>query len=378
MAEAAVKNAPKGWNLRFSDPWLVLAVLALTAIGLVMVYSASSSLALKRHMDSVFFFKRQMLHITVGLGLMIMLARMDYDRLRRWAYPFLGLVFILLIAVLIPGLGHRAGGAARWLRVFGISIQPSELAKLALMMYMAYSLSVHHENVKTFSRGFLPHLGVAILLVLPILAQPDLGMSLMVFTIGFVMMFVAGVRVIYLGGLVLLASPVVYTLIVAFPYRFQRLLVFLDPWKYRYGAGFQIIHSFLAFGSGGTMGAGLGASKQKLFYLPEPHTDFIFSVLGEEMGLWGVTLVLSLFLMLVWRGIKTALGARDLFGTYLAMGATLVIGLQAFVNAGVVMGVLPTTGLTLPFISSGGSSMVTNFFCVGILLSVSAHKGKKA
>lgn len=378
MAEAAVKTAPKNWSVKFSDPWLILAVLALTAIGLVMVYSASSSLALKRHMDSAYFFKRQILHVGVGIGLMIVLARMDYDRFRRWAYPFLGFVFLLLIAVLIPGVGHRAGGAARWLRILGVSIQPSELAKLALVMYMAYSLAVHHDNVKTFSRGFLPHLGMATLLVLPILAQPDLGMSLMVFTIGLVMMFVAGVRMIYLGGLVLLASPIVYALIVAFPYRFQRLIVFLDPWKYRYGAGFQIVHSFLAFGSGGPWGAGLGASKQKLFYLPEPHTDFIFSVLGEEMGLWGVTLVLGLFLLLVWRGIKTALGARDLFGTYLAMGATLIIGLQAFVNAGVVMGVLPTTGLTLPFISSGGSSMVVNFFCVGILLSVSAHRGKKA
>ncbi len=378
MAEAAVKTAPKTWSLRFSDPWLILAVLALTAIGLVMVYSASSSLALKRHMDAAYFFKRQLLHVGVGLGLMIFLARMEYDRLRRWAYPFLGLVFILLVAVLIPGLGHRAGGAARWLRLFGVSIQPSELAKLALMMYMAYSLSAHHDNIRTFSRGFLPHLGMSVVLVLPILAQPDLGMSLMVFTIGLVMMFVAGVRMLYLGGLVVTAIPVVYTLIVAFPYRFQRLAVFLDPWKYRYGAGFQIVHSFLAFGSGGTMGAGLGASKQKLFYLPEPHTDFIFSVLGEELGLWGVALVLSLFLLLVWRGIKTALGARDLFGTYLAMGATLIIGLQAFVNAGVVMGALPTTGLTLPFISSGGSSMVTNFVCVGILLSVSAHRDRKA
>ena len=382
MAEA-VLSAPKSTSTgqavsRVGDPWLLLAALALAGVGLVMVYSAGSALAVQRHSDGAYFFKAQLLHVTAGIVVMGILALVDYRRLARFTYPVLLGVLAALLFVLIPGVGHEAGGAVRWLRLGPFSLQPAEMAKLALVLYLAYSLSRHQEQIKSFSRGLLPHLGVTFLLILPVAAEPDLGMSVILFCLACLMLFVAGARLSYLLGLLAMASPLVWVMVVHYPWRLKRILAFLDPWQDAGGAGFQIIHSFYALGSGGLWGAGLSAGKQKLFYLPEPHTDFIFSVLGEELGLWGVMLVLSLFLLLVIRGVKIALEARELFGTYLAMGSTLIIGLQAFINAGVVMGLLPTKGLTMPFISYGGSSLLVNFACVGILLSVAAGSGRKA
>ncbi len=378
MAELTAARSKRTSAMRVADPWVLLSALMLTGIGLVMVFSASSALASKRYLDAAYFFKHQIFHVAVGIGVMIFLAARDYQRLKGLAYPVLLVVLLLLVLVLIPGLGHRAGGAARWLRLGPVSIQPSEFAKLALVIYLAYSLSEHAPQIKSLSRGFLPHLGMAAFITLPVLAEPDLGMSVTLMTIAAVMLFVAGTRLTYLLGLAALAAPALYFLIVRVSYRMERLTAFLSPWDDPLGRSFQIVHSFLALGSGGLLGVGLGGSMQKLFYLPEPHTDFIFAVLGEELGLWGVLLVLGLFMVLVWRGVRVALEARDLFGTYLALGATLIIGLQAFVNAGVVMGLLPTKGLTLPFISYGGSAMVANFACVGLLLSVASHREKPA
>lgn len=378
MAEARAMARPGLLaGRRVSDPWVLMCALVLVGLGLVMVYSASSALALKRTGDASFFFKAHLVRVLVGLAVMVLLAGYDYLRLRRWTYPLLGAVFIGLLLVLIPGIGHTAGGASRWLRIGGMSLQPSEFAKLAMVIYLAYYLAKNQSELKAFSRGFLPPMGVALALVLPVLLEPDLGISitLMIITIG--MLFVAGTRLIHLAGLVLASLPVLYMLM-SRGYWLDRMLAFLSPWKDPANTGFQIIHSFLAFGSGGVLGAGLGASKQKLFYLPEPHTDFILSVLGEELGLWGVLLVLAVFMVLIWRGVKISLEASDLFGSYLALGCTLIVGLQAFVNAGVVMGLLPTKGLTLPFISYGGSSLITNFACVGILLSVAGHKERRA
>ncbi len=379
MAEA-VLNAPRASTpsaSRVGDPWLLLAALALAGVGLVMVYSAGSALAAKRYLDEAYFFKSQLVHVAAGAAAMGVLALIDYRRLHRLAYPLLLGTLAMLILVLIPGVGHEAGGAVRWLRVGGLSLQPAELAKLALVVYLAYSLARHHDQVKSLSHGLLPHLGVTALLIIPVLLEPDLGMSVILFTLACLMLFVAGARLTYLLGLLALAAPLAWVMVVQYPWRFKRILAFLNPWSDAGGAGFQIIHSFYALGSGGLWGAGLGASKQKLFYLPEPHTDFIFSVLGEELGLWGVLLVLGLFLLLIVRGVKIALEARELFGTYLAVGATLIIGLQAFINAGVVMGLLPTKGLTMPFISYGGSSLLVNFSCVGLLLSVAAGSRRK-
>ncbi|MGD9124016.1 MAG: putative lipid II flippase FtsW [Desulfarculaceae bacterium] len=373
-ATAASRQGREGYKT--GDPWIIISALCLTGIGLVMVLSASSALAGKRYLDSAYFFKHQLFHLAVALLVMSFFAFRDYQRLKGLAYPAVFIVLIGLILVLIPQVGHRAGGAARWLRLGPVSLQPSEFAKLALVLYMAYSLSEHQHQIKSLSRGFLPHIGMAGMLTLPVLLEPDLGMSLTLMALAVIMLFVAGTRFTYLVGLAAAAVPVLYLLISTASYRLHRLTGFLSPWDDPRDTGFQIIHSFLAFGSGGLWGTGLGQSKQKLFYLPEPHTDFIFSVLGEELGLWGVYLVLILFFVLIWRGLRTALDARDLFGTYLALGATLIIGLQAFVNAAVVMGLAPTKGLTLPFISYGGSSLVTNFACVGLLLSVASHQAK--
>jgi len=372
-SQAATQAGP-----RISDPWLLVSALALTGFGLVMVYSSSSALAGKRYLDSAYFFKHQFVHVLLGLGVMTCLARLDYDRYRRWIWPTLGAVLLALVLVLIPGIGHRAGGAARWLRLGFVSLQPAELAKVALVLFLARYLADHQQEAKSLFKVFLPALGIACALVAPILAEPDLGMSLTLLGLTMVMLFVAGTRVSYLLVLAALAAPLIYRLVWLVPFRRDRVFAFLNPWEDPAGSGFQIINSFLALGSGGFWGTGLGGSRQKLFYLPEPHTDFILSVLGEELGLWGLVTVLSLFMVLIWRGVQAALNARDLFGTYLALGCTLIIGMQAFVNAAVVMGMLPTKGLTLPFLSYGGSSIIANFACVGLLLSVAGHQGRRA
>jgi cell division protein FtsW len=251
------------------------------------------------------------------------------------------------------------------------------LAKLALVLFLAHWLAENQHRVKSFFMVFLPCLGVACVLTAPVLLEPDLGASVTLFILAAGMLAVAGTRMGYLLSLLLAALPPLYFLVINVPYRLRRLK-FWDPWSDPNDTGFQLIHSFFALGTGGFLGSGLGGSRQKLFYLPEPHTDFILSVLGEEFGFWGVSLVLALFMLLIWRGVKVALSARDLFGTYLALGATMVIGLQAFVNSGVVMGLLPTKGLTLPFISYGGSSVMINLACVGLLLSVARHQGRSS
>nr|WP_052514853.1 putative lipid II flippase FtsW [Dethiosulfatarculus sandiegensis] len=380
MGTEAVRSNKKDYafSLREVDPWIMVAVVVLTAIGLVMVFSASSSLADKRYADSAYFLKRQAMHLGVGVLVMLALARLDYGRLHKMTYPILVGTVVALLLVFIPVVGHKAGGAYRWVNLLFIRLQPGELAKLALVFYLAYSLSSHQDQVKSFSRGFFPNIAVACVLTFLVVLEPDLGTAVTLMALASIVLFVAGTRFTYLGAMGLLALPVLGLLLFKVNWRLERMLTFLNPWADPKGTGWQIIHSFLALGSGGFTGAGLSASKQKLFYLPEPHTDFIFSVLGEELGFWGVSLVLGLFMVVIWRGIKTALEARDLFGTYLALGCTLVIGLQAFVNVAVVMGLLPTKGLTLPFISYGGSSLLVNLACVGLLLSVASHKGKRA
>jgi len=373
MASQAAKS-----RIVVADYWVLLSALLLASLGLVMVYCASSTLAAERYRDAAFFAKRQALYLAAGLGLMLILARLDYEQLKRLALPGLLLSFLALIAVFIPGLGHTAGGAARWLRLGGLNVQPSEFAKVALVLFAARHLAADPERASSIKRGILPIIGVTALFALPVLKQPDFGMSVTLFLLAMLMLYAAGARLPYLMAIVAMALPFGYWAVAKTPYRLARFLCFLDPWKEAQGCGFQLVHSLYAFGSGGVLGEGLGGSHQKLFYLPEPHTDFILSVLGEELGMLGVWLVLALFMILIWRGVMAALSARDYFGTYLALGVTVIVGLQAFVNAAVVMGMLPTKGLTMPFMSSGGSSLVANLACVGLLLSVAGHTGRKA
>ena len=291
----------------------------------------------------------------------------------KLVYPSLLLSFALLVALKIPGLGMKIGGASRWLRVGGLSFQPSELAKLSLALYLAYSMSRKTTEMSSFLKGFVPHLVVAGMFMGLIVLQPDLGTCIIIAAWLIVLLFVGGVRMTHLLGLALLCAPAVVYLIYKADYRLKRLWAFINPWEDPQGLGFQIIHSFLAFGSGGLFGVGLGNSKQKLFYLPEPHTDFILSIVAEELGLAGMAAVVILFTILIMRGIKVALDAPDLYCTYLALGITSFIALQVIVNMGVVLGLLPTKGLTLPLISYGGSSLLISLVGIGVLLNISSR-----
>lgn len=353
-----------------TDYWILIPTLLLVGLGLVFIYSSSSFLAEHRLGDSYYFLKRQCIFCLVGLVLLILAKNIPCNFYARCAYPILFLSVGLLGAVLIPGVGKVVGGASRWLPVGNISFQPSELAKLSLAVYMAYSMAKKGHDMSSFSRGLLPHLLIAGVFMGLILLQPDLGTAVIIG--GWVMMvlFVGGVRFYQLLLLVLSFAPVVGFLIWLEPYRLRRWWAFLEPWKDPHGLGFQIIHSFLAFGSGGVLGVGLGNSKQKLLYLPEPHTDFILSIIAEEVGLLGVGVVVMLFGILIFRGVRAALNARDLYSTYLALGICCFLGLQVIINMGVVMGLLPTKGLTLPLISYGGSSLVVNLLGIGILLGI--------
>src|ERR1700687_2177174 len=308
---------------------------------------------------------------------MALSLKLGYRKLARLAYPLLVCAVIGLVLVLIPGVGTTVGGARRWVRVLGFSIQPAEIAKLAWVIYLAYSLAKKREKVTLFSIGFLPHLLMAGLLVALCMAEPDFGSSVGIVFLLFVLLFAAGTKLSYLVGSVLLAIPVAYQAIASSPYRLNRILAFLDPWAHRHDVGYQVAESLISIGSGGIFGLGLGDGRQKLFFLPEAHTDFVFSIIGEELGLFGVSVVIGLYGIIIWRGIRAALSAPEPFGTYLGLGITSLIAFQAIVNMCVAMGLVPTKGLTLPFISYGGASLAGLMASSGVLLSISAS-GRRA
>jgi len=370
VAGAAAEEASPAY-----DRVLLWAVLGLTAIGLTMVYSASAVKAAQGLGDSLYFLKRQVAAAALGLGAMTFAMKIGYKRLEALAYPILVVSLIALALVLIPGIGTVAGGARRWIRLPLVSFQPAELAKLALVIYLARSLARKREKVRDFSIGFVPHTIVAGFLVLLVLGQPDFGTAVTLGALLFVMLFAAGAKVSWLVGSVLLAVPVGWKLIAGKEYRMKRVLAFLDPWKYRQDIGYQVTESLMSVGSGGLFGLGLGAGKQKLYYLPEAHTDFIIAVVGEELGLLGIVVVLALFGVVLWRGMRAAFNAPDAFGAYLALGLTSLLGIQAIGNMLVAMGMLPTKGLTLPFLSYGGTSLVLSLSAAGVLLAISSGTG---
>ncbi len=372
----------KGHHYNY-DPVILIAVIVLIGIGLVAVYSASSILAEERFGDHYYYFRRQVVFCLFGLLLMILAKNINYLFYRRLVYFFLGLGLILLILLLVPGFGVKVGGAQRWFRFGLISMQPSEVTKLSLAIFVAYSMSKNVEKMGSFSHGLLPHLLVAALFIILILQQPDLGTAIIIGMWMLILLFIGGVNLGQLLVLVGLITPVAFYLISHTAYRLSRWWAFLNPWEDPHGFGFQIIHSFLAFGSGGLLGVGIGNSKQKLFYLPEPHTDFILAIIAEEIGLIGVTVLLILFAFVVIRGIKIALNAPEVFVAYLAMGISCMLAVQVIVNMGVVMALLPTKGLTLPFISYGGSSLIVSLTGMGILMNISkrsleASSGQRA
>jgi cell division protein FtsW len=352
------------------DIKLLFPVLFLVGIGIVMVYSASSALALNRFGSDYYFLKKQAVFALLGTLVLVLCRHFPYRFYRPLTYPLLFTAVAALAAVHISGIGYGASGSARWLRIGGLSIQPSEFARFALIVYLAYSMDKKGQQLKQFSVGFLPHVLVLSAFTGLIFLQPDFG-SVVIFTaLTWIMLFVGGVRLRHLLGALVPALPLAYFLMINAEYRLKRLLSFLDPWQYPTDEGYQIIHSMMAFGTGKLWGTGVGGGYQKLFYLPEPHTDFIFSVIGEELGLVGVAVILCLYALILWRGMNIARHTEDPFGCYMAMGLTAAITLQVCVNMGVALGLLPTKGLALPFLSYGGSSLLMNMAAIGILMNI--------
>lgn len=349
------------------DLWLVAAVFALLAIGTVEIYSATAAEAITRFGDSAYFLERQLAFIAVGGFAMWLGARIDYRRLRAWTYPLLALALVLLAVALAT---HARNGARRWIPLGPLTFQPVEIAKLALVTYLACSLGRKADRVKTFTIGFVPHLVVCGAMMALLLKQPDLGSSVVLGATTLGMLFMAGTRVSYIALAVLGAAPIAYHLVVGTPWRMQRFLAYFNPDAFANREAYQFLQARLAIGSGGLTGAGLGGGHQTLGYMPEAHSDFILAPIGEELGWIGIAVVLALFAVIVWRGIRAALGARDVFGGYLAFGITLLFGVQALFNVGVVLGVVPNKGITLPLVSSGGSSLAITMFLVGLVLNV--------
>ncbi len=359
-------------NKNLTQNLTIFIPIIMVGLGIIMIYSSSSIFAAERFNDNAYFFKKQALFGICGIICMFLVMKIPYSFFNKIAYPLWFACLSLLIVLLIPGIGTKVGGAVRWLRLGSLSFQPSEMAKLAVIILLASSLSKKEASkIKTFSIGILPHLIFVLPVCFLIILQPDFGTSFIILSVFFTLLFSAGVPFRYLSLMTIIAGSTGTLLIACKGYRIERLLTFLNPWENSTGSGFQIIQSFLAFGSGGIWGTGLGRGTQKLFYLPEPHTDFILSVIGEEFGFVGVITVTILMLMLIACGINIAMHARDMFGTYLALGITSLIGLQATINMSVVMGLLPTKGIPLPFISYGGTSLILNLISVGILLSIS-------
>jgi cell division protein FtsW len=355
------------------DILILVIALILVTIGTAMIYSSSSILAMERFKDAQFFLKKQIFFVVIGMGLMVLLTKLDYHYLKKLAYPGIILSTILLLLIFIPPLGIRAGGARRWLNLGFFSFQVTELVKICIVLFLAHFLTRKVNYLKSFSRGILIPLLVTILIIVLIALQPDFGATIMIAMILMLMLFLAGCRIRHLAGLTALLIPAAVWMIMFRSYRIDRLKVFLNPWNDPGNKGFQIIQSLLSFGSGGAFGVGIGDGMQKLFYLPEPHTDFILSVIAEESGFVGVAVVIFLFVVLIMRGFMVAFRAPDLFGTLLAAGLTMVLAMGAFINIAGVMGLIPLKGLTLPFLSYGGTSLVMSLVAVGILLNISSH-----
>jgi len=356
---------------RYDGGVILTALIILLAFGTVMVFSSSGIYASDKYKSIHYFLMKQVFWIGIGSIGLIFFKNIRYDKLRQIAKPLFILAVLSLFLVFVPHIGKSAGGAKRWISVAGFTFEPSELLKLAFIIYIADAIERKQEKIKLFVQGFLPFLfilgGVACVLLL----QPDVGSIIMLVIILAIMLFVAGIRISHVLAVALPLVPLAYIVVMKASYRSKRIKSFLEsPWADPQGIGFQMVQSFIAFGSGGIFGKGLGNGTQKLFYLPESHTDFIFAIVGEEMGLAGATGVLLFFGFIIWKGIEIATKLDDVFGKVLAVGITSWVGLQAFVNMAVVTGLLPTKGLTLPFISYGGSSLLVNMMAIGLLLNL--------
>jgi cell division protein FtsW len=352
------------------DTVLFAVVAALVGIGLVMVFSASSATAYAEHGDIAYYLKRQLVWLVAGLAGAYFVYRIDLTALKRAApYLLVGAV-IGLVLVFVPHIGLGVNGGRRWIGVSSLSVQPSEFAKLAVVIYLSAMLSARGERITSLGSGLFPLCVPVVIVALLVLKEPDMGTaSLIVFT-AFALFFTAGARIAHLLAVALVTVPIAAMTVLTSSYRRARIFAFLDPWKDPQNTGFHIVQSLLALGSGGIFGVGLGASRAKFFYLPEQYTDFIFSILGEELGLVGALTVIALFIAFTYRAIRIALAAPDRFGFFLAVGCASMIAIQAFINIGVVTSSWPVTGVPLPFISFGGSSLVVNLLAVALIANV--------
>jgi cell division protein FtsW len=380
--ETARPDGPKAADPRWSrflrprhagaaDRWLLAVTCLLVGLGIVMIYSASTIRAQERFGDPAYFLKRQLVWAVIGLLAMALAMQLDLARLQRLTPILFLLGLFLLIVVLIPGVGMKINGARRWLRFFGLSFQPAEFAKLALILFLSSYFARRQDRLAGFLDGFLPPLLMVGLVTGLIILQPNFGTACIGLLVAGVLFFAGGARLAHMAATCAAAIPVLVLLMFQFSHARTRILALLDPTRVSPRATYQIGQSIFALGPGGLLGRGLGDSMQKLFYLPEPHTDFIFAIVGEEMGFLGALAVLLLFGVFLWRGTRAAVRAGDPYASYLAIGVTGLIVGQAVLNVGVVSGVLPTTGVPLPFLSFGGSSLVITLFSVGLLLNVS-------
>lgn len=360
------------------DYGIFYTVALLLTIGVVMVYSASSYTAMftTPNKDSMFFLKKQLVSAIIGVFAMGVAMSFDYHKLKKYTFAIMAISIPLLLAVFFFA---PVNGAQRWIKLGGASFQPSDLAKYVIVLFLAMSLEAKGEGVKKFTTGIIPYLVVSGFFAALVLAEKNLSIAAVIMIVTFIVLFAAGGQMKHLFGIV---APVIGGIAVIFiifePYRLRRLLNFTDPWKSPTGDGYQLIQSFYALGSGGITGLGLGQSRQKTLYMPEPHNDFIFAIIGEELGLIGCAFIIALFVILIWRGINVAMKARDTYGTLLAIGITSVLAVQSIINIAVVTGSMPVTGVPLPFISYGGTALVINMTAVGILLNISRQiEGKE-
>ena len=377
---AARSRAAQSQTALRRDPAVMVTVVtsALLLLGLAMIFSASFVSSLNNDVSPFLYVKKQALWAILGVVAFIAFSRIDYRKLKGWGYVGMVVVVLLLLAVLIPGLGVTVGGSSRWLSLGPLSLQPSELAKIALILFIADVFSRKDPNsVKQLSHTILPVIPVLGILTLLIMAQPDMGTTMLVGTIGFGMLFLAGAPMRYLAVMGGLGASIATFGALAEPYRRERVLAFMNPWSDPLNTGYQTIQSLMAMGSGGFFGVGIGASRQKWLYVPNAHTDFIYAIIGEEMGLLGTLIVLGMFAFLAYLGIRIARGAPDRFGMYIATGVTIWISVQALVNMGAVTASLPITGVPLPLVSFGGSSLVVTLIGIGILTNIARQSVSK-
>ena len=378
-ARTRTTTAKKSQSARGEPAVMVTMVTsALLLLGLAMIFSASFVSSLNNDVSPFLYVKKQALWAILGIVAFIAFSRIDYRKLKGWGYVGLGVVLLMLLAVLIPGVGNTVGGSSRWLILGPLSIQPSELAKIALILFIADVFSRKDpSSVKQFSHTMLPVIPVLGLLALLIMAQPDMGTTMLIASIGFGMLFLAGAPLRYLGLIGGIGGSMAVFGALAEPYRRERVLAFMNPWSDPLNTGYQTIQSLMAMGSGGFFGVGIGASRQKWLYVPNAHTDFIYAIIGEEMGLLGTLIVLGMFAFLAYLGIRIANNAPDRFGMYIATGITIWIAVQALVNMGAVTASLPITGVPLPLVSFGGSSLVVTLVGVGILTNIARQSVSK-